>query len=760
VKCCAYIENENGGGTANARRPIRSTTAVNFKSKTKRSLLFNHHHRYRHRHRIVIVIMTVSSLWKTLNKANCGKAVGEKELASGQTADLRNVNPWNVNEHRSNKKQTLAVDLSIWICESLTSQGMVEQNANPTLNLVFSRTVRLLNQGIKLIFVVEGKSRIRTEMGDDDLFRKRRSGTSFWKACNDCQKMLELLGVPVVRAKAEGEALCALLSQRGIVDGVISNDGDCLLFGAKTVYTKFSIENLDNGNVIRYDLEDLRAVVEKSDDDDEEGRAGTESNQELKLSRQDLVVFALLTGSDMAGSGLAKVGHKKAIRFIRKCQKDNPLSTETAALDEMRAWANAARAEGIQVHVPEDEEDEQGGVKKKSEACCSRCCHGGTKRNHHKHGCEICGTEPGETCFKVTSDDRFRKSLRAKALAMQPRFEPSKVLAAYMSPNNNQIPLQLATLSSSGIQMAAPQLSGLVQMNLIVKGHSLGSSRTYVQQAVGRLLARVELLRPNESCPVAHDPQEQGLSKRPPRDRPVPKSIQASLVQKGEACYQVVWFVNATVTDENGEGIDGYEYVTVEPCELIEQRYPQLVSAFQEAEVERKKQGDGEKTRRQEFLESFLLPAAENGNNDQNHKKRKAHEKARGGFFQQKVPQCHPSKRSNVAGSEDISHLLRFVPNNANKSVVKTSPLRQKGSMDELSPLNCGSANDEWVAMKPKCENVAKKRVPKPHPDGLPLLTPSKELFCNMGELLIPLTPIDSNQGVFPPRHIFVVVQK
>jgi hypothetical protein len=54
----------------------------------------------------------------------------------------------------------------------------------------------------------------------------------------------------------------------------------------------------------------------------------------------------------------------------------------------------------------------------------------------------------------------------------------------------------------------------------------------------------------------------------------------------------VRWVVNATATDNNGDGVDGYEYVTVEPQELIQQKYPHLIASFREAEVERAKQGN------------------------------------------------------------------------------------------------------------------------------------------------------------------------
>lgn len=666
--------------------------------------------------------MTVSSLWKALNSTDCGTSVGEKELSTG-LADLRDVNPWNYNERA--RTQTLAVDLSIWICESFTSQGLNEQNVNPALQVVFSRTVKLLSLGIKLIFVVEGKSRIRTQSDEDDRFRKRRSGTAFWKACQQCQTMLELLGVIVVTAKAEGEALCALLSQRGLVDGVISNDGDCLLFGAERVYTKFTLENLANGSVLRYNLNDLRSILERSRSDDQSSNQSAQHNADIKLSRDDLIAFALLTGSDMAGGGLENVGHKKALRFIQKCKRDYPLSQDSAALDEMKSWARSAKVDNFQLQsaVPD--------VLQKHDACCTRCCHVGTKRNHRKHGCEICGTQPGEPCYKYTSDDRFRQSLRAKALQLYPKFDPSKVLAAYMSPNDNQIPIQLVSMLGQGnaIKMKAPQLSELMRIDLIIKGFNLSSSREYVQQAVGGLLSRYELM---ESAPTASDIEypSEALEIRKEREQPVPKLIQKSLTHQGAPCYQILWCVNGTVTDEMGEGIDEYEYLTIELCEVVEKRYPDLVGRFREEEVERLKQGDKEKQRRQKFLEDILFETNGGDDNALNRKRKLASIKIRGEFFQQN-PQAHVfhnQTKEQGRHSHDVSQLLRFVK----KSVVLSSP------------LSCM----QKIRSKPKHRNQSTE---------IPALTPSRKLFCNMGHLVVPLTPVRSHRGIFPPRHILVV---
>ena len=138
--------------------------------------------------------MTVSSLWKALDMAGSGTLVGAKEFSCGHRSQSKA-------SKTTTKVRALAVDLSIWICESLTSQAMSENHANPVLHLVFTRTMRLLALGMNLVVVIEGKRRYRGEEGETSKFRKRRTGTAFWNACRDCQRLLEMIGVPVVERR-------------------------------------------------------------------------------------------------------------------------------------------------------------------------------------------------------------------------------------------------------------------------------------------------------------------------------------------------------------------------------------------------------------------------------------------------------------------------------------------------------------------------------------------------------------------------------
>jgi hypothetical protein len=52
----------------------------------------------------------------------------------------------------------------------------------------------------------------------------------------EVQELLTMFGIPYIIAPAEAEAQCAWLDAEGLVDGVVTDDSDVFLFGARTVY--------------------------------------------------------------------------------------------------------------------------------------------------------------------------------------------------------------------------------------------------------------------------------------------------------------------------------------------------------------------------------------------------------------------------------------------------------------------------------------------------------------------------------------------
>lgn len=108
----------------------------------------------------------------------------------------------------------------------------------------------------------------------------------------ECQALLRLFGIPYVTAPMEAEAQCAELVQLGLVDGIVTDDSDALLFGATRIYKNmFSSSKL----VECYLASDL--------------------DKEMSLPREQLVALAQLLGSDYT-EGISGVGPVTAVEII------------------------------------------------------------------------------------------------------------------------------------------------------------------------------------------------------------------------------------------------------------------------------------------------------------------------------------------------------------------------------------------------------------------------------------------------------------
>eukprot|EP00934_Nitzschia_sp_Nitz4_P006198 Nitzschia sp. Nitz4//scaffold92_size79448//59772//62894//NITZ4_005398-RA/size79448-processed-gene-0.12-mRNA-1//1//CDS//3329560207//6188//frame0 len=712
--------------------------------------------------------MTVASLWKALDRAGCGKPVDANDLRNHHN-HLQKFSPFN--PPTPCRPPTLAVDLSIWICESLTSRAMSENHMDPTLHLVYTRTLFLLNLGIQLVGVLEGKRRVRTTGEASEQFQKRRSGTAFWAACQKCEELLKYLGVPVVRASAEGEALCAFLNDKGTVDGVISNDGDCFLFGAKVIYTKFSLENIRQGNVMRYDISSLRAMLDDDDRDDAD-KFGQEdpSCQDsgvVSLTRNDLIAFAILTGSDIAGCGIEKVGCRKALRFIRKAQLDNPMRTQDAALIELLSWGKVARVDGV-----------SGKEVEKSGPCCSSCCHAGNKKSHLKHGCQKCGTCPGEPCLPASPGAKFRKKLKAKVMGMNHSFDPESITYIYKSPNAGQLPLTLFGKTAADVRMQKPDLSGLLRSSLVIRGRSYVESRNYILKSLPPLLAKVTLssrTRENGSSETMKLPMNQNV--------PTAKEILRELTRLGKPCYEVSWTVNATVSDKEGNPVDNFEFTTVENQQVVQTKLPTLLEEYRNSMKLKSKQGNAEQMRRQEFLES-MLRKFESSQADQVAivpKSTRAFQVAKANSKRDNTlpqvivvdntsaglsPPRHPHSVGLQNGdmSDDAQQLLRFINPPHHKTKPRTTVLTEEESSydgssirtsDFLEPKHCDSSPYKLTTTPGHLHFIRSQKIKFiPKPDFTLALSPPKTSWLDKSPPLKKPCDVETPLQLAPPQPL------
>lgn len=122
--------------------------------------------------------------------------------------------------------------------------------------------------------------------------QKRDSDEVSTKMIYDVQDLLARFGIPFITAPMEAEAQCAELRMLGLVDGIITDDSDCFLFGGDKIYKNlFSDKNM----VECYQDDDIRA--------------------ELGLYRNTMIELAILLGSDYT-EGIKGVGKVTAMEIL------------------------------------------------------------------------------------------------------------------------------------------------------------------------------------------------------------------------------------------------------------------------------------------------------------------------------------------------------------------------------------------------------------------------------------------------------------
>jgi DNA excision repair protein ERCC-5 len=129
----------------------------------------------------------------------------------------------------------------------------------------------------------------------------------------ECQQLLRLFGLPYVTAPMEAEAQCAELVQLGLVDGIVTDDSDCFLFGGTRIYKNFF-------NQAKFVECYLASDFEK----------------EFDLTRQKMIDVAHLLGSDYT-EGLPGVGPVTALEIIG----------EFPGLDDFKTWWEGVQSQKI-----------------------------------------------------------------------------------------------------------------------------------------------------------------------------------------------------------------------------------------------------------------------------------------------------------------------------------------------------------------------------------------------------------------------------
>lgn len=241
-----------------------------------------------------------------------------KDITSPEPIELDDLNT-----------RILTMDASNVIYKFLTTMRqpdgtpLKDLNGNITahLNGIMFQTSTLVNKGIKPVYVFDGKApelkkktqeeriEIKKEAqrkfeeakqaGDLEAARKYASRTPFInkEIIESSKKLLDLMGLPYVQAKTEGEAQASYMVAQKDAFAVVSQDYDCLQFGATRMLKNFKLSNKQS--------KDLQIIyLEKT-------------LKELEVTREQLIDIAILVGTDF-NEGIYGIGPKKGLKLIKK----------------------------------------------------------------------------------------------------------------------------------------------------------------------------------------------------------------------------------------------------------------------------------------------------------------------------------------------------------------------------------------------------------------------------------------------------------
>lgn len=223
----------------------------------------------------------------------------------------------------------VAVDASMHIYQFMIvvgrsgEMGLTDGSGEETSHLqgMFYRTVRMLEAGIRPVYVFDGKPPVMKseelekrmerrseaerslkeaiEAGDKEAMEKfsKRTVRVTKKQNEDCQKLLELMGVPVVLAPSEAEAQCAQMCKDGLVYAVATEDMDALTFGAPRLVRHLMAAPSKEKEVTEFDYNKML--------------------EELQLNAEAFIDLCILSGCDYC-STIRGIGGITALKLLKQ----------------------------------------------------------------------------------------------------------------------------------------------------------------------------------------------------------------------------------------------------------------------------------------------------------------------------------------------------------------------------------------------------------------------------------------------------------
>ncbi|MBT4135526.1 flap endonuclease-1 [archaeon] len=302
-------------------------------------------------------------------------------------------------EFKDLKNKTIAVDAFNAIYQFLTTirqpdgTPLKDSEGNVTSHLsgLFYRNMKLILEGVKLIYVFDGEapelkratresrrvardeSRAKYEEARD---KEDIEGMGKYaraevyldeKKIKESKELLEVMGIAVVQAPGEGEAQASHLVCEGKAYAVASQDYDCLMFKAPKLIQNLSLarkrKTITGYREVFPQMIELDGVL-----------------KELEVNQEQLICLGILCGTDYNQGGVKGLGPKKGLKIVREFgskeelfealennEKFEKLRESSDSFDDGKLWfdwkeiydeiAEPNVRKGVEIEFPEMDRD-------------------------------------------------------------------------------------------------------------------------------------------------------------------------------------------------------------------------------------------------------------------------------------------------------------------------------------------------------------------------------------------------------------------
>ncbi|KAI0681805.1 PIN domain-like protein [Cerioporus squamosus] len=240
-------------------------------------------------------IMGISGLWELLSPV--------EERRDATTLAVESISP------HPRRLYRIGVDVSLWFrqCAAPYQQGKhIQYGQNPELRTLLYKLANLFAKPIAAVFVADGPARPDIKR-DTEVCKKPHPLTKGMK------DLVDAFGFEWIDAPAEAEAELAMMNQLGLIDAVLSDDGDTFMFGAEVVIRN-ACRKIDKNDVSVYRM------------------SAIQDHAKIKLTRGGILLLAVLAGGDY-DKGLDNCGIRTAHGLARYGLGDSLITCVTDSAD-------------------------------------------------------------------------------------------------------------------------------------------------------------------------------------------------------------------------------------------------------------------------------------------------------------------------------------------------------------------------------------------------------------------------------------------